>query len=49
MDYVSKHAEMSYDEIPEYGDEIVTVIFWDQEAGDEWLAVVAKEIPQMLE
>lgn len=48
-DYVYEHAERNYDEPLEYGDQLLTIVFWNQDAETDWLAVAAKEIPAMLE
>ena len=48
-DYVSAHATKNYDVGLEYGDQIVTIIFWNEEADADWLTVVAKEVPMLLE
>lgn len=47
--YVTGHAIQNYDEPLVYGDPIVTVIFWNEDADADWLAVIAKEIPVLLE
>ncbi len=48
-DYVTEHAVKNYDVLLEYGDQILTVIFWNEDSEAEWLTVVAKEVPMMLE
>lgn len=47
--YIDEHAAKNYDEPFEYGDQLLTIVFWNQDAGADWLTVVAKEIPTMLE
>lgn len=48
-DYVSAHAMKNYDVSLEYGDQIVTILFWNEDADADWLMVVAKEVPMLLE
>lgn len=48
-DYVDEHAVKNYGEPLEYGDQLLTIIFWNQDAEADWLTVVAKEIPTMIE
>lgn len=48
-DYVTEHATKSYDVPLEYGDQIITVIFWNEDSEADWMTVVAKEMPMMLE
>ena len=47
--YIDEHAAKNYDEPFEYGDQLLTIVFWNQDAGADWLSVVAKEIPTRLE
>ena len=48
-DYVTEHATKKYDVHLEYGDQILTIIFWNDNSDADWLTVVAKEVPMMLE
>lgn len=45
--YIDEHAAKNYDEPLEYGDQLLTIVFWNQDV--DWLTVIAKEIPTMLE
>lgn len=40
-DYVVGHAIKSYEDRLESGEELLTLIFWNQDEGSEWLTVVA--------
>lgn len=47
--YVSEYGAKDYNVSFEYGDQIVTIVFWNEDASADWLAVVAREVPFMLE
>lgn len=40
-DYVMDHAIKSYEDRLESGEELLTLIFWNQDEGSEWLTIVA--------
>ena len=48
-DYISAHATKNYGVPLEFGNQILTIIFWNEDANADWLTVVAKEVPFMLE
>lgn len=48
-EYVTEHAVESYDAPIEYGDRMLTIIFMNEDEEAEWLTVVAREVPFMLE
>lgn len=48
-DYITEHAAKQYGAPIEQGDQIVTIIFRNGDPEADWLTVVAKEIPMLLE
>lgn len=48
-DYINEHAAKNYDEPIEYGDQLLTIVLWNQDENADWLTVVAKEIPTKIE
>jgi len=48
-DYISAHATKDYGVPLEFGNQILTIIFWNEDANADWLTVVAKEVPLKLE
>lgn len=48
-DYISEHSMKNYDTPLEYGDQIMTIIFWNEDTDADWMTVVAKEVPMLLE
>lgn len=46
---VTEKAVKVYDEPLEYGDTVLTLVFWNEDADAQWLCLVAKEVPVLLE
>ena len=48
-EFLIEHAVNNYDEVLMYGDQIVTIIVWNENLNADWLMVVAKEEAWLLE
>lgn len=48
INMVTENAAVSYDEPIFYGNWVLTMVFWNQDVED-WLVIVAKEVPVLLE
>ena len=46
---INDEAEILYEEPLYYGDNVLTLVFWNQDTDREWLVIVAKEVPVLLD